>query len=79
MKATRRLGKTPTELGNTTGASGSPDILELDNGDFAIIGVDVTDELGVQPLYDARCAPTERIVRIPRSTLLAAKQDIPEV
>jgi hypothetical protein len=78
MKATRRLGTTPVERGDTTGVSGSPDILELDDGGFAVIGVDITDEIGTQPLSDARCAPNERIVRISRRTLVAAKRDIPE-
>ncbi len=78
MKAVRRLGKAPAELGNTTGVSGSPDILELDDGSFAVIGVDITAELGRTPMSDAKCAPNERIVRIPRNTLTAAKRDIPE-
>lgn len=78
MKEVRRLGKPPKELGNTIGVSGSPDILELDNGSFAVIGVDVTEELGEIPLPGARCASNERIVRIPRNTLLAARNDIPE-
>ncbi len=78
MRATRRLGTTPAERGDTTGVSGSPDILELDDGAFAVIGVDITDEIGTQPLSDARCAPNERIVRISRRTLIAAKKDIPE-
>jgi hypothetical protein len=77
MRVVRRLGKTPAELGNTSGVSGSPDVLELDDGDFAIIGVDITDQLGRNPLTDARCAPNERIVLLPRNTLQAAKQDIP--
>jgi hypothetical protein len=79
MKAVGRLGKTPAELGNTTGVSGSPDILELDDGSFGVIGVDVTDILGTNPLSDARCAHNERIVRILRNTLIAARVDIPEV
>ncbi len=78
MEAVRRLGKTPTELGATSNVSGSPDILELTDGTFAVIGVDITDELGRSPLADARCAPDERIVRIPRVTLMAAKRDIPD-
>lgn len=41
MKEVRRLGKPPKELGNTIGVSGSPDILELDDGSFAVIGVDM--------------------------------------
>jgi hypothetical protein len=78
MHAVRRIGKTPTELGNTTGVSGSPDLLELDDGSFAVIGVDITDDLGHQPLSDARCASNERIVRIPRNTLIAAARDLPD-
>lgn len=77
MKATRRLGTTPAERGETTNVSGSPDILELDDGSYAVIGVDITDELGRQPLLDARCAPDERIVRITRRTLHDARKDIP--
>jgi hypothetical protein len=77
MKAIRRLGTTPAERGDTTGVSGSPDILELDDGSFAVIGVDITNELGRQPLPDAKCASDERVVRVTRRTLLAAKTDIP--
>lgn len=78
MKAVRRLGTTPAERGDTTGVSGSPDILELDDGSFAVIGVDITDQIGQQPLRDARCGSGERIVQVSRRTLMAAKKDIPE-
>lgn len=78
MKAVRRLGTTPKERGDTTGVSGSPDILELDDGNFAVIGVDITDQLGQRPLLDARCAANERIVQVSRRTLIAVKKDIPE-
>ncbi|TDC70580.1 hypothetical protein E1200_04915 [Actinomadura sp. GC306] len=78
MKVTGRLGKTPAERGDTTSTTGSPDILTLSDGAFAVIGVDITEELGSNPLKDARCAPNERIVRITRTTLIAAKKDIPD-
>jgi hypothetical protein len=78
MKAIRRLGRTPAELGNTTGVSGSPDIIELDDGSIGVIGTDITDELGRRPLPDAQCAPNERIVRIPRNTLFHAAKDVLE-
>ncbi len=78
MKAIRRMGTTPVERGDTTGMSGSPDLLELDDGSFAVIGVDITDELGRRPLADARCADNERIVRITRRTLTTAKNSIPD-
>jgi len=78
MRAVRRLGKTPAELGTTTGVSGSPDILELDDGAFAVIGVDITDRVGDMSAVGARCAVDERVVRVPRTTFVAAKNDIPE-
>lgn len=78
MRVIRRIGKTPAELGNTTGVSGSPDILELEDGAFAVIGVDITDQVRDLDLVNARCAADERIVRIPRNTLASAKNDIPE-
>jgi hypothetical protein len=78
VKATGRLGKTPIERGDTSNVSGSPDILALDDGSFAVIGVDITEKLGIAPLADARCASNERIVQISRATLVAAKNDIPD-
>ncbi|MET8154872.1 hypothetical protein ABZT47_00785 [Sphaerisporangium sp. NPDC005289] len=78
MRAIRRLGSTPQERGDTTAVSGSPDILELDDGSFAVIGTDITGQIGIQPLENARCAADERIVRISRATLIAAKNDIPD-
>lgn len=78
MQAIRRLGKTPKERGDTTGVSGSPDILELEDGSFAVIGEDITDQIGLRPLPDAKCAPNERIVHITRATLVSAKKDIPD-
>ena len=78
MQAIRRLGKTPKERGDTTGVSGSPDILELQDGSFAVIGEDITDLVGRQPLPNAKCATNERIVRITRATLVSAKKDIPD-
>src|SRR2546425_7277788 len=38
----RRIGIAPSELGTTGGRDGCPDIWELDNGDFAVIGRDLT-------------------------------------
>jgi hypothetical protein len=60
------------------GKTGSPDIWELDNGDFAIIGYDAPALLDALP-DEANCAPHERIVRMPRSRLVGAKADIPDV
>jgi hypothetical protein len=79
MNITRRVGPDPHANGaQTSSCQGCPDILELDNGDFAIIGVDITDAAKGNLRFGASCGPDERIIRIPRNTLVAARSDIPE-
>jgi hypothetical protein len=56
---------------------GCPDIWELDNGDFAVIGADITEHADKLP-PTAGCAPNERMVRIPRTLLIHAKAHIPD-
>ena len=74
----KRLGPDPHANGaKSAGCSGCPDIWELDNGDFAVIGADITDAAGKLP-PSAGCGPDERIVRIPRKTLVMARHDIPD-
>jgi len=74
----RRLGPDPHANGaQTSSLSGCPDILELESGDFAIIGVDITEQAEGHLAFGAGCGPDERIVRIPRKTLVLAKADIP--
>lgn len=76
---TRRLGPDPHANGaKTSSLQGCPDILELENGDFAIIGVDITDLVAGKLSLGASCGPDERVIRIPRKTLVLAKSDIPE-
>ena len=68
---TRRLGRSPAELGNTDRASGCPDIWELDNGDIAVIGRDLTDTYAERLPSGAAIAEDERLVIIPRNTLMS--------
>jgi hypothetical protein len=76
----RRLGSDPHANGRQTpGVYGCPDILELDGGDFAVIGADITPEAIAKLPPGVSCGPDERIVRIPRLTLVGAKQDIPDL
>ena len=78
MNFVKRLGPDPHENGTRTYAlSGCPDVWELDGGDFAVIGTDITQAVGTLP-PSAGCGPDERIVRIPRKTLVLAKPDIPD-
>jgi len=74
---TRRIGATPRERGSL-GGNACPDILELSDGRFAVIGTEMTEE--IEPLLppDAARADYERIVVITRETLLRAKADIPD-
>ena len=75
----RRLGPDPHEKGaKSVGCQGCPDIWELDNGDFAVIGADITNAAVNLP-PSAGCGPDERMVRIPRKTLVMAKADIPDL
>jgi hypothetical protein len=74
----RRLGPPPHADGVRTSAlAGCPDIFELESGDFAIIGRDITAVTARHLPADASCGPDEIIVQIPRRTLVLAKQDIP--
>ncbi|MGH3375346.1 MAG: hypothetical protein ACRDP6_11450 [Actinoallomurus sp.] len=74
----RRLGKSSRELGQTTGNTGCPDIWELDNGDIAVIGQDLTPEYKARLPADVSIGTGERLVIIPRKTIAAAKTDIPD-
>jgi hypothetical protein len=74
----RRLGPDPHANGTKTSAlAGCPDIFELDSGDFAVIGEDISTLSSHLP-PGASCGPDERLIRIPRKTLVLAKSDIPD-
>ena len=74
----RRVGSDPHSGGTQSPASpGCPDIWELETGEFLVIGRDATDELRSQMPADVSCGPEERMVVVPRSTFINAKNDIP--
>ncbi|MFD5316441.1 hypothetical protein [Streptomyces sp. NPDC127098] len=74
----RRLGKSPQELGVTNGDNDCPDIWQLDNGDIAVIGRDVTADYRSRLPEGVTLAADERLVVIPGTMLSAAKADIPD-
>ncbi|MEC3982186.1 hypothetical protein QMK34_43885 [Amycolatopsis sp. H20-H5] len=74
----RRLGKSALELDKTGGRTGCPDIWELDNGDVAIIGRDLTASYSPRLPDGVTIAHDERLVVIPHATIVAAKVDIPD-
>lgn len=74
----KRIGPDPHADGGATSSSeGCPDIWELEDGSFAIIGVNKTQELKSMLPPTANCGQEEEIIVIPRITLTAAKNDIP--
>lgn len=74
----KRLGPNPHASGaHCVGGDGCPDIWELADGDFAIIGADITEAAIAALPPTAGCAPGERIIRLPRQLLVSAKRDIP--
>ncbi|MFC8241049.1 hypothetical protein [Streptomyces chartreusis] len=76
-RITRRLGDAPRARGCQTGES-CPDVFELSDGNFAVIGIEATALLDPQLPPDAARADHERIVVIDRDTLIRAKRDIPD-
>jgi hypothetical protein len=75
---TRRYGLSPDELERTKGKLGCPDIWELSNGDIAVIGRDLTNVYADRLPEDVSIVSDERLVVIPRATMIAAKKDIPD-
>ncbi|MCT9009323.1 hypothetical protein ACWGKW_09155 [Streptomyces sp. NPDC054766] len=73
----RRIGTPPTLRGSVSGAN-CPDIFELSDGRFAVIGTDATETLDAELPRDASRADYERIVVVSRETLIHAKADIPD-
>jgi len=73
----RRIGPGESEAATCYGCYGCPDIWEMENGDFAVIGTDITKHADKLPT-PAGCGPNERMVRIPRQLLIHAKPHIPD-
>jgi hypothetical protein len=78
VSVVRRLGDSPRQRGSMNGET-CPDLFELSDGSFAVIGTDRTEELDALLPADAARADYEKIVVITRDTLLRAKRDIPDV
>ncbi|GII93119.1 hypothetical protein [Sinosporangium siamense] len=72
----RRLGKSALELDQTNDGPTCPDIWELDNGDIAIIGRDLTTNYTSRLPAGVKVGLDERLVVIPGVMLKAAKPDI---
>ena len=79
IKFLRRLGPDPhANRARTVALNGCPDIFELESGDFAVIGIDITEASKPKLPATAGCGLDERIILIPRGLLVGAKNDIPD-
>lgn len=78
VRIARRIGVPPQQRGSHTGET-CPDLFELSDGNYAIIGTEATAALDPHLPPDAARADYERIVVITRETLIRAKKDIPDV
>ncbi|MBW4889206.1 hypothetical protein KXQ82_05745 [Mucilaginibacter sp. HMF5004] len=78
IKLKNRPGKSPLELGVTDSSPSCPDIWEAENGDFVIIGKDITDTVDLD-YTDAIISQGERVVIIPRITMLSAIEKLSTV
>jgi len=74
----RRLGKSADDLNKTMNGKSCPDIWELDNGDVAVIGRDLTENYVRNLPAGVGVGKDERLVVIPGQMLRAAKVDIPD-
>jgi hypothetical protein len=74
----RRLGRSAKELGNSDKNDECPDIWQLDNGDIAVIGRDLTAHYDGHLPEGVTLRADERLVVIPGNMLSAAKAEIPD-
>jgi hypothetical protein len=74
-RVVRRVGLPPAARGSATGCT-CPDIFELADGNFAVVGTDRTAEMRTGLPADAGVAPYESIVVITRETPMAAVKDL---
>ena len=54
-----------------------PNILEMADGSFAVIGEDITESALLTLPTGTGCGPGERVVSVPRSILINARPEIP--
>lgn len=72
----RRIGPVPNATTGSSGANGCPDIWELDNGDFAVIGFQPNQTLIASLPQEAGIEADEALVVVPRSVLLGARENL---
>lgn len=67
-----RVGESAHALGIRCESHACPDIWQMENGDYIVIGTDVTAQFKEKLPSGVVCAPYERMVMIPSATLSSA-------
>ena len=71
----KRLGQNGRQSCST--GVNCPQLLEMIDGDFAVVGLDITDEAVKAMLPGPGVGSNERVVRVPRRVLINARPEIP--
>ena len=71
----KRLGGSGVNL--CEGGYHCSQILEMDDGAYAVVGEDITDAAIPVMLPGPGVGPNERVVRVPRPVFVAARAEIP--
>ena len=72
---TKRLGGNGVNL--CEGGYHCPQILEMEDGNFAVVGTDMTTEAIPAMPPGPGVGPLERVIRVPRHVFVAARAEIP--
>jgi len=54
-----------------------PQVLEMNDGDFAVVGLDITEEAVTAMPTGPAVGPKEKVVKIPRQDIIAARAELP--
>ena len=71
----RRLGQNGRQLCQS--GLNCPQILEMVDGSFAVAGEDITDTARAALPPGPGIGPTERMVKVPRQVMAAARSELP--
>jgi len=77
MQLLRRISTDVKELNlDSPGGNRCPEVWELDSGDFAVIGSDITEKAKNMLPKESILSDDERIVLVPKEVLRSAKPNI---
>ncbi|MGX9884698.1 hypothetical protein [Streptomyces sp. NPDC002276] len=77
LRISRRIGVPPQARGSTCGAN-CPDVFELRDGHYAVIGTERTAEIRRDHPEMRRPTPSEIVVVVDRGTPIRARPQIPD-